>query len=65
MIENELNYPLCGGSNNCKVSTSEPSSCWCMEEIFSKTVLQLVPEERKGQCICKNCVDTYKANEKL
>lgn len=52
--------PLCNKSNDCgNINTCTSSqSCWCNDPaiVFSKTLLDKIPEDTKGKaCICKAC----------
>ena len=45
--------PLCGEDNNCKHGEG---GCWCDTVKFSKDILDLIPNDKKGKaCICKSC----------
>jgi hypothetical protein len=42
--------------------TAEAGHCWCNAEDFPKEIFELVPpESRKKHCICKKCLDKFKA----
>lgn len=61
MQVDEKHCPLCGGDNHCQVEVNQQTSCWCMTAKVPKGVIEAVPVESKGkQCICQNCIDTYK-----
>jgi len=39
--------------------------CWCDQEVFPSGIFELIPEEsRRKHCICKNCVDKYREENK-
>ena len=57
----EKHCPLCGEENKCMAGIESQNTCWCYIENFPNGIFDLVPPESKGkQCICKNCVDTYR-----
>ncbi|MEO4053332.1 cysteine-rich CWC family protein [Solibacillus sp. CAU 1738] len=58
----EFQCPICGADNGCKARTIEQATCWCMTKTIPENILQAVPKESKGkQCICQNCIDTFKS----
>lgn len=49
--------PICGEDNNCQSGSDE---CWCRETVIADYIIDMVPEDKKGEaCICKNCVEKY------
>lgn len=54
--------PLCGRENRCaSVLGTDPHSCWCMTAKVPKELIDMVPEEKKGNsCICQKCVEDWK-----
>ena len=58
-MQNEINTrtcPICGRDNGCMLS----KDCWCYDVKVPKGLLDMVPEDKKGQaCICKSCVEKY------
>ena len=49
--------PLCGQDNNCQHGDNQ---CWCTKLTIPKRVLDLVPDDKKGNsCICKDCIEKY------
>lgn len=57
--------PLCGENNACAVQAGlDPRSCWCMTAGgFPPGLLELVPPERRRKaCICRTCLERYKAS---
>lgn len=54
--------PICQGPNKCameiaKESGNEPERCWCLDAVFSSSLLDQVPHDAKGKaCICIKCV---------
>lgn len=53
--------PFCGKDNACKVN--EPTPCWCSSYTFPKSILELLPESSKKQCICETCIQLYIDNQ--
>lgn len=54
--------PLCGGPNDCRHAEPVPGdgACWCIEVVFPKELLELVPDEAKLRaCICRRCLETF------
>jgi hypothetical protein len=66
--ESELsnkNCPICGKENECMTGAGELNNCWCSIEEFPNGIFELVPEEsRRKHCICKNCLDKFKEEQK-
>ncbi len=57
--------PLCRKENKCGIHSNEPLNCWCTKETFPEELLDLVPDESKRkQCICKDCLNTFKKEPK-
>ncbi|MCL6452706.1 MAG: cysteine-rich CWC family protein [Alicyclobacillus sp.] len=56
--------PLCGNDNHCGNVAGKPhGTCWCDEEFFPKEIFENVPlGGPQRSCICKNCLDKFKAN---
>lgn len=56
--------PLCGNDNRCCHSQDMKSlgTCWCTKEEFPKKIFDQVPPEYvRKLCICKDCVEAFKA----
>lgn len=54
--------PLCGQDNNCHSRSEE---CWCFHMEIPKSLLDLIPEDKKGEsCICRSCIEKYKEENK-
>jgi hypothetical protein len=54
--------PICGEENNCMARKVETGHCWCDSEEFPQEIFELIPpESRKKHCICKKCLDKFKA----
>lgn len=54
--------PLCGGPNECRHAEAAPGdgSCWCIEFVFPKELLDQVPDEAKRRaCICRRCLERF------
>ncbi|MCC6353164.1 MAG: cysteine-rich CWC family protein [Verrucomicrobiae bacterium] len=54
--------PLCGGPNECLHARpcEGEGPCWCIEFVFPKELLDLVPDEAKRRaCICRRCLERY------
>ena len=53
--------PICGEPNVCamemaKVTGSKPERCWCMDAVFTPSVMEQLPDAAKGKaCICAKC----------
>jgi hypothetical protein len=53
--------PICQQPNACameksKATGNQPERCWCMDAVFSATVMDQVPDDAKGKaCICAKC----------
>lgn len=53
--------PLCEEPNACdmevaKATGTKAQRCWCMDAVFTPTVMEQVPDEAKGKaCICAKC----------
>ena len=53
--------PICGEDNNCQVGQKE---CWCHTVKFTKEILGMVPEEKRGKsCICRSCFEKLSQNK--
>jgi myo-inositol-1(or 4)-monophosphatase len=49
--------PLCGKDNGCM---HDHQKCWCVKAKFSKQVIDMVPEEKRGKaCICLSCLKKF------
>ncbi|PJI07372.1 MULTISPECIES: cysteine-rich CWC family protein [Clostridium] len=59
--------PICGKDNNCGNRKGLPhGECWCSHIKVPQGLKDLVPEHLKMKaCICKDCVDKYKAEHDL
>ena len=50
--------PLCQQKNRCDVAS--PLGCWCSLEKVPHALIQLVPDDKKGQsCICQTCIKKF------
>ena len=55
--------PICNESNSCamekaKATGTKAERCWCMDAVFSPSVMDKVPEAAKGKaCICAKCAE--------
>ncbi|WHY85823.1 cysteine-rich CWC family protein [Neobacillus novalis] len=59
------NCPICGNENECMTGAGELNNCWCSNEEFPKGIFELVPvENRRKHCICKNCLNKFKEEQK-
>jgi hypothetical protein len=39
-----------------KATGSKPERCWCMDAVFTPTLMDQVPDAAKGKaCICAKC----------
>ncbi len=53
--------PICHQPNICAMEVAKatgeiPERCWCMEAVFTPTVMGQVPVAAKGKvCICAKC----------
>jgi len=55
--------PLCGGANDCRLSSAAAykGPCWCTHEEFPAELLARVPENlRNRACICRACVQEFR-----
>ncbi len=52
-------WPLCGKPNKCtRAACNAAENSWCSKVVFSKDLLDSVPEEAKRKaCICWECVE--------
>lgn len=60
--------PICGRENKCMMTEEGEASnhCWCTVENFPKEIFEVVPEEYLYKhCICKNCLDKFKASHQV
>lgn len=65
-MKNKGICPLCGKENKCaSVAGVDPMSCWCMTTSVPKELIKRVPEEKKGACICRECVENYEKEMKI
>ncbi len=49
--------PICGGDNGCIIGNKD---CWCRDFDFPEGLIEMVPEDKRGQvCICRQCAQTY------
>ena len=56
--------PLCHCKNSCEVTNQK--GCWCMQVDVPPELLALLTNEQRGKsCICLNCINSYKLNNKL
>ncbi|WP_125660120.1 cysteine-rich CWC family protein [Paenibacillus baekrokdamisoli] len=56
----ESRCPLCGCVNQCSV---ESGDCWCFHTTVPQELQDRVPAELRGRvCICRICVEEFKAN---
>lgn len=58
--------PLCGSPNACQICTSAAykGPCWCMVTQIPDALLERVPAESRNQsCICRGCVEAFKASQ--
>ncbi|MEH6626471.1 MAG: cysteine-rich CWC family protein [Motiliproteus sp.] len=64
-LENKTRCPLCGHENGCQnMPQNRGGDCWCFIANIPKPLLEKVPEsERRRSCICRHCVDAYKAEK--
>ncbi|MBA4494641.1 cysteine-rich CWC family protein [Paenactinomyces guangxiensis] len=64
---NPANCPICGKDNNCGNLADKPQgTCWCSKEIFPWEIFELVPAHAlKQSCICKGCLEKFKAQNSL
>ena len=51
--------PICGQDNKC----TRNEECWCMETEVPEELLSRIPEENRGSCVCKSCVEKF--NEEI
>ncbi|MED4601338.1 cysteine-rich CWC family protein [Paenibacillus validus] len=58
--------PLCGADNGCSYVQGKPiEACWCWKELVPKTLLERIPDERKGKaCVCRPCVNAGESAER-
>jgi len=55
--------PLCGNDNNCQHGQG---GCWCDKIKFTKEILDLIPDDKKGKaCICKSCFDKFQSQKEI
>lgn len=53
--------PICHETNVCSMEKAKATGikaerCWCMDAVFSHSVMDQVPEAAKGKaCICAKC----------
>lgn len=60
--------PLCGGPNDCQLSTPglHKGPCWCARVDMPAALLARVPVEfRNCACICRNCAESFQREPKL
>lgn len=57
---NDKICPLCGSMNQCGVHSGD---CWCFHTKVPSELRERIPVELRGKaCICKTCVEQYKAD---
>jgi hypothetical protein len=66
-LSNETNHhderrcPLCGEINQCG---AESGDCWCFHSKVPMALREQIPTELRGKsCICRKCVEDFKAQE--
>ena len=65
---NPARCPLCGGANECQLCSpaAHKGPCWCAQEDMPAEMLAQVPENlRNRACICKNCIQKFRAGKKI
>ncbi len=57
--------PICGTPNRCLLAEhpgSDVTGCWCVSEVFPRTLRGRVPREKRGKaCICRGCLERERA----
>jgi prepilin-type processing-associated H-X9-DG protein/prepilin-type N-terminal cleavage/methylation domain-containing protein len=68
IFSNPAQCPLCGAANECQLCSPAAfkGRCWCAHEEIPAELLARVPENfRNRACICKNCVENFRAEKKI
>lgn len=56
-LETHRICPICGKDNGCIIGNKD---CWCTDFEFPEGLIELVPEDKRGQvCICRQCAEAY------
>ncbi|WP_282942123.1 cysteine-rich CWC family protein [Paenibacillus sp. RC67] len=64
-MKNDIKYqrgcPFCGNENECSVETGD---CWCFHTKIPQELRDQIPDELRGKvCICRKCVEEFKAKQ--
>ncbi len=66
----EKRCPLCGALNQCTMAArpadqrDKPVPCWCTNIGVPMELRERIPPElRMKACICKNCIEAFKAQQ--
>ena len=65
---NPSRCPLCGGANECQLSSpvAYKGQCWCASVEIPAELLARVPENlRNRACICRSCVEKFQREREL